>query len=42
MRDDFEADFADLRRLLDGRLLESLKAEQRSRWTLRNERPCGR
>jgi len=29
-RDDSEADFADLRRLLDGRLLESLAAQQRA------------
>jgi DNA primase len=29
-RDDSEADFADLRRLLDGRLLESLGAQQRA------------
>ena len=29
-RDDGEADFADLRRLLDGRLLESLGAQQRA------------
>jgi hypothetical protein len=29
-RDDSDADFADLRRLLDGRLLESLGAQQRA------------